>query len=51
MSTPWITPKEDKLFHDPYLLAALNYGYESRIHVYADSVKNDMGVFVPSYMI
>ena len=51
MSTPWITPKEDKFFNDPYLLAALNYGYESRIHVYADSVKNDMGVFVPSYMI
>ena len=51
MSTQWITPSEDQGYNDPYLLAALNYGYESRIHVYADSVKNATGVFVPSYMV
>ena len=51
MSEQWITPSEDQGYSEPYLLAALNYGYESRIHVYADSVKNNTGVFVPSYMV
>ena len=50
MFTEWITPSENGEY-SPYLLGALNYGHESRIHVYANSVKNETGVFVPSYVM
>ena len=51
MTTTWITPSEDRDDNNPYPLGVLNYGFETRMFAYADSVSTSAGVFVPSYKL